>query len=47
MEFSTSVVFRIGGDFILAAVSDVDKASANSVARRALWIRSARKRTEC
>jgi hypothetical protein len=31
MEILTSVVFRICGYFILAAVSGVDKASANSV----------------
>ena len=47
MEFSTSVIFLICGDFILAAVSGVDKASANSEARRATWIRGSRKRTEC
>jgi len=47
MEFSTSVIFRICGDFILAAVRGVGKASANSAERRAPWIRGARKRTEC
>jgi hypothetical protein len=46
MEFSISVILRICRDFILAAISDVDKVFENFAARRAPWIRGAQESTE-